>query len=55
MTKVTIVDDNPAVRAALEKMITGADGFDLLGSYGDAEEAIVLIPLMKPDVVLIGY
>ena len=53
MTKVTIVDDNPAVRAALEKMITGADGFDLLGSYGDAEEAIVLIPLMKPDVVLL--
>lgn len=53
MTKVTIVDDNPAVRAALEKMITGTQGFDLLGSYGNAEEAIVLIPLMKPDVVLL--
>ncbi len=53
MIKVTIVDDNPAVRATLEKMITGAQGFDLLGSYGDAQEAIVLIPLMKPDVVLL--
>jgi DNA-binding NarL/FixJ family response regulator len=53
MIKVTIVDDNPAVRSALEKMITGTEGFNLLGSYGDAEEAIVLIPLMKPDVVLL--
>ena len=52
MIKVTIVDDNPAVRATLEKMITGAQGFELLGSYGDPQEAIVLIPLMKPDVVL---
>jgi DNA-binding NarL/FixJ family response regulator len=53
MIKVTIVDDNPSVRSALEKMITGTEGFDLLGSYGEAEEAIVLIPLMKPDVVLL--
>jgi DNA-binding NarL/FixJ family response regulator len=53
MIKVTIVDDNPAVRSALEKMITGTEGFNLLGSYGEAEEAIVLIPLMKPDVVLL--
>jgi DNA-binding NarL/FixJ family response regulator len=53
MIKVTIVDDNPAVRSALEKMITGTEGFDLLGSYGEAGEAIVLIPLMKPDVVLL--
>ncbi len=53
MIKVTIVDDNASVRAALEKMITGTEGFDLLGSYSDAEEAIVLIPLMKPDVVLL--
>src|SRR5450755_926594 len=52
MIKVTIVDDNEEVRAALEKMITGAEGFDLTGSYGEGHEAIVLIPLMKPDVVL---
>ena len=53
MIKVTIVDDNAEVRAALEKLISGAEGFELMGSYGDLQEAIVLIPLIKPDVVLI--
>ena len=52
MIKVTIVDDNTAVRAALEKIIYGAEGFELYGSYADLQEAIVLIPMMKPDVVL---
>jgi DNA-binding NarL/FixJ family response regulator len=52
MIKVAIVDDNTAVRNALENMITGAEGFELIGSYEDGQEAIVLIPLMKPDVVL---
>src|SRR5664279_387503 len=53
MIKVSIVDDSPEVRAASEKLITGAEGFELIGSYGDLQEAIILIPLMKPDVVLI--
>ncbi len=53
MIKVTIVDDNAEVRAALEKLISDAEGFELMGSYGDLQEAIVLIPLIKPDVVLI--
>jgi DNA-binding NarL/FixJ family response regulator len=52
MIKIAIVDDHHAVRSALEKLITGAEGFELMGSYGDAQEAIVLIPLMKPDIVL---
>jgi DNA-binding NarL/FixJ family response regulator len=52
MIKVTIVDDNKAIRTALEKLISTAEGFELNGSYGDAQEATVLIPLMKPDLVL---
>ena len=52
MIKVTIVDDNAEVRAALAKIINGAEGFELSGSYEDEQEAYVLIPLMKPDVVL---
>ena len=40
------------VRNVLEKLITDAEGFELIGSYCDLQEAIVLIPLMKPDVVL---
>jgi DNA-binding NarL/FixJ family response regulator len=52
MIKVTIVDDNPDVRTTLEKLITSAQGFELIGIYSELQEAIVLIPLMKPDVVL---
>jgi DNA-binding NarL/FixJ family response regulator len=52
MIKVTIVDDHAEVRAALGKIINEADGFELSGSYEDGQEACVLIPLMKPDVVL---
>lgn len=52
MIKVTIVDDNQEVRKALEKLITDTEGFELTGSYSDLQEAIVLIPLIKPDVVL---
>jgi DNA-binding NarL/FixJ family response regulator len=52
MIKVAIVDDNAAVRTALEKILGEAEGFELYGSYGDAQEAQVLIPLLKPDVVL---
>jgi DNA-binding NarL/FixJ family response regulator len=53
MIKVSIVDDSPEVRAASEKLITNTEGFELIGSYGDLQEAIILIPMMKPDVVLI--
>jgi DNA-binding NarL/FixJ family response regulator len=52
MIKVTIVDDNPDVRTTLEKIMSSPDDFELTGSYGDLQEAIVLIPLVKPDVVL---
>jgi len=53
MIKTAIVDDNPSMRIALEKIISGAEEFELTGSYEDMQEAIVLIPLMKPDVVII--
>jgi DNA-binding NarL/FixJ family response regulator len=52
MIKTAIVDDNPLIRTALEKMINEAEGFEIAGSYTNAQEAIVLIPLLKPDVVL---
>jgi DNA-binding NarL/FixJ family response regulator len=53
MIRVTIVDDNQEVRTSLEMLINGAEGFELTGSYGDLEEAIILIPLITPDVVLL--
>jgi len=52
MIKVSIVDDNAAIRSALEKIILSAEGLELTGSYDDGQEALILIPLVKPDVVL---
>ena len=52
MIKVAIVDDHAVIRTALEKLINEAEGFELTGSYEESQEAVVLIPLMKPDVVL---
>ncbi len=53
MIKVSIVDDNASIRAGLEDIIMAAEGLELQGSFGESHEALVLIPLMKPDVVLI--
>src|SRR5277367_2859107 len=53
MIKITIVDDNPDFRMTYEKIINGAEGFEITGIYSNAQEAIVLIPHMKPDIVII--
>jgi len=53
MIKVSIVEDNAAIRENLENIIVDTDGLELQGSFGTSQEALVLIPLMKPDVVLI--
>jgi DNA-binding NarL/FixJ family response regulator len=52
MIKVSIVDDNALVRTALEKIVREADDFELISSHGDGQEALILVPLLKPDVVL---
>lgn len=49
---VCIVDDTKDIRSALEQIIEMTDGFTLSGSFGDAEEALLKIPRIKPDVVL---
>jgi DNA-binding NarL/FixJ family response regulator len=49
---VCIVEDNTEIRNVLELMILQADGFELAGSCCCFQEAIVLIPALKPQVVL---
>lgn len=49
---ICIVDDNKDIRSALEQIILMSDGYQLLGSFGAAEEAMQQIPLLKPDIVL---
>lgn len=49
---VCIVDDNKDIRSALEQIILMSDGYTLLGSFANAEDALSNIPLLRPDVVL---
>ncbi|MFT3701055.1 MAG: response regulator transcription factor [Agriterribacter sp.] len=49
---VCIVEDNNDIRQALEQIIMMADGYQFSGSFISAESAIVGIPKVKPNVVL---
>jgi len=49
---VAIVEDNNDIRYALEQIIDMADGYTLAGSCVNGEEAIINIPLFKPQIVL---
>lgn len=49
---VCIVEDVTDIRQALEQIIELSDNCILTGSFSSGEEALVKIPLVKPDVVL---
>jgi DNA-binding NarL/FixJ family response regulator len=49
---VSIVEDDPQVRGSLAKLIDGAPGFRCVSVHGSAEDALVEIPKVKPEVVL---
>src|SRR5689334_23906017 len=49
---VCIVDDTKDIRSALEQIVTMSEGYRLLGSCSSAEEAMVKIPDLKPQIVL---
>ncbi|MBS1751187.1 MAG: response regulator transcription factor [Bacteroidetes bacterium] len=49
---VCIVEDNNDIRQALEQIIMMADGYQFSGSFVSAESAVIGIPRIKPNVVL---
>jgi DNA-binding NarL/FixJ family response regulator len=49
---VCIVEDNKDIRLALEQIILMAEGFDFLGSFSSAEDALIGLPALHPQVVL---
>jgi DNA-binding NarL/FixJ family response regulator len=49
---VSIVEDDPQVRSSLAKLIDGTPGFRCVSVHGSAEDALVEIPKVKPEVVL---
>lgn len=50
---IAIVEDNHDIRLALEQIIGMADGYSVAGSYFSGEDALLKIPAIKPEIVLI--
>lgn len=52
MIHVAIVEDDPAIRQPLQLIIDGTPGYSCQYAYPAAEEALVELPRIRPDVVL---
>lgn len=50
--RVLLVDDHPVVRAGLRAVLAPSAGIEIVGEAATGEEAIMLTPTLRPDVVL---
>src|SRR5580693_6986870 len=50
--KIIIVEDNAAVRASMINVLEGAPDCEYVGAFSTGEEALLKIPKIKPQVVL---
>ncbi len=50
---VAIVEDLEEIREALRVLINGSQGFSCTHVYADAEQALLELPNLKPDVALV--
>jgi DNA-binding NarL/FixJ family response regulator len=50
--RVALVEDDASIRRALEIILGGAPGFECVGAYASAEEALSRLVDQAPDVVL---
>ena len=53
MINVAIVEDNKHIREALEMIIRMSSTCSLAGSYSSADSAIISLPDLRPDIVLL--
>jgi DNA-binding NarL/FixJ family response regulator len=52
MIRVALVDDQAIVRAGLARILSPADGFEVVAECVDGRQAIDDLPAVRPDVVL---
>jgi DNA-binding NarL/FixJ family response regulator len=52
MIRVAIVDDQALIRAGLARILSPADGFEIVAECADGREAVDELPALRPDVVL---
>ena len=52
MIRVALVDDQAIVRAGLARILSPADGFEVVAEFADGRRAVAELPAVRPDVVL---
>jgi DNA-binding NarL/FixJ family response regulator len=52
LIQVALVDDQAIVRAGLARILSPADGFEVVAECADGREAVEELPALRPDVVL---
>lgn len=52
MIKVVIVEDNEPIRKGLTELINHSNDFECSGSFSSSEEALINIPKINPDIIL---
>jgi DNA-binding NarL/FixJ family response regulator len=50
--RVAIVDDQAIVRAGLARILSPADGFEVVAECADGSQAVAELPALRPDIVL---
>jgi two-component system, NarL family, response regulator DevR len=51
--RVFLLDDHEVVRTGLRTLLQGEEDIEIVGEAGTAEQAIVRIPLARPDVAIL--
>ena len=52
MIRVALVDDQAMVRSGLARILSPADGFEVVAECSDGREAVEELPRLRPDVIL---
>lgn len=52
MIRVALVDDQAIIRAGLARILSPADGFEVVAECGDGAQAVEGLPALRPNVVL---
>jgi len=52
MTSIVLVDDHPMMRKGIRQLIEIQDGLEVVAEAGSGEEALVLVSLHQPDMIL---
>lgn len=53
LVQVSVIEDQPALRAALQRLFSTSEGFGCKGAYGSVEAALDRLPNELPHVLLI--